>query len=300
MPQHTHAHPQVVSVAAHVWPTTSASSRTLSSTTNVSASAPVVSSPGCCPSPPTGTSAPKRSPPPPPLEGREAIRTVMRELIAAGYLVREKHRDADGRFSTIQTIYEVPGTPPGETPEPPTPRKAKVGRARDGKTGAFTKNPSPRTETNNNPPAPQAPTSLGDALATVSSSEITREELKRNRQKIADLEAATLAVGLPASYSRIKPDQKRILLELIDRHGIDALAQAAVRAHRPENPTMHVHGWIRLWQAMSASGATRKDETPSPAQYNSAKCPDCDDIGMVMNENDLGVRCHCRTTRAAA
>ncbi|WP_072814253.1 hypothetical protein [Rhodococcus zopfii] len=233
-----------------------------------------------------------------PLEGREAIRTVMRELIAAGYLVREKHRDADGRFSTIQTIYEVPGTP-GETPEPPTPRKAKVGRARDGKTGAFTKNPSPRTETNNNP-APQAPTSLGDALATVSSSEITREELKRNRQKIADLEAATLAVGLPASYSRIKPDQKRILLELIDRHGIDALAQAAVRAHRPENPTMHVHGWIRLWQAMSASGATRKDETPSPAQYNSAKCPDCDDIGMVMNENDLGVRCHCRTTRAAA
>lgn len=240
-----------------------------------------------------------------PREGREAIRTAMRELAELGYLVREKVRTKEGHWITVQTVYEEPVTST-PTPTPPTPRKAKVGRPRDGKTGAFTKNPSPRTETNNNP-APQAPTSLGDAIESVSSSEIAREELKRNRGKITELEAATLAAGLPASYSRIKPEQKKILLDLIDRHGTEPLVQAAVRAHRPSNPTMHVNGWLRLWQALSASQGGRKDETPGPPPMSEVRgdngCGNCEHgwvLGPDQRPLDPAVRCTHNATGAAA
>ncbi|MCK8675013.1 replication protein [Rhodococcus sp. HM1] len=239
-----------------------------------------------------------------PREGREAIRSTMRELVELGYLIREKVQDEQGRWSTIQTVYEEP-RPSGDTPAPPKPRKSNSGQARDGKTGAFTKDGSPRTETNNNP-APQAPTSLVDALESVSSSEIAREELQRNADNIAELEAATLAEGLPATYAGIKPTQKTELLELIDRHGVDTLVQAAVRAHRPENPTMHVHGWIRLWKALSARPA-RTGETSGPPPMSEVRGDnDCDNCehGWVLGPDrrpiEPAVRCACRTTTQAA
>lgn len=237
-----------------------------------------------------------------PAEGREAIRTAMRELVELGYLVREKYRDERGRCYTIQTVYEEPGTSGNPSPEP-KPRKSNSGQARDGKTGAFTKDGSPRTETNNN--TGQALTSLGAELESVSSSEIAREELQRNADNIAALAAATLAAGLPASYARIKPAQKTILLELIDRHGVDALVQAAEKAHRSENPTMHVHGWIRLWQSLSASRAARKDETPGPPPMSEVRgdngCGDCVH-GWVVGPDRLPVEPAVRCThgRAAA
>lgn len=218
-----------------------------------------------------------------PREGREAIRTAMRELEQLGYLVREKVQDERGRWATIQTVYEEPATG-GSTPPDPKPRKSDSGEANPGELGALTKDGSLRTETNHHP-TPRAAAPLGDVFGAVSSSQIAKDELRHNRQKIADLEAATLAAGLPASYARIQPAQKTEILRLIDVHGVDALVATAAAAHRPTNPTMHVHGWLRLWQAMPTSRAAAAPAT---------KCDRCDEYGWLPDDEDgRAVMCPC-------
>jgi hypothetical protein len=43
-------------------------------------------------------------------EGREAIRTAMRELEQVGYLARKKQQDARGHWETVCVVHEVPKT----------------------------------------------------------------------------------------------------------------------------------------------------------------------------------------------
>lgn len=45
-------------------------------------------------------------------EGETAVRRILKELAAAGYLVRERKRDDLGQFYTETTLYEVPPEPP--------------------------------------------------------------------------------------------------------------------------------------------------------------------------------------------
>lgn len=216
-----------------------------------------------------------------PCEGRTAVRTAMRELAEHGYLVREKVQNELGQWATIQTVYEEPVTVDTTPPEPKT-RKSTSGQPRDGQTGAFTKDGSPRTETNNNPARVETEPPA-DNVETKSSSwmdeleEKTRAHIEESKRKLADLEAATLAAGLPASYAKIKPQQKGQLDALITLHGIDALVAAAKRVHRDENPTMHVHGWIRLWLAMPVP---RTSPTSGPSLIDD--CDLCDEYAWVL------------------
>ncbi|CRK49541.1 conserved hypothetical protein [Rhodococcus sp. RD6.2] len=122
-------------------------------------------------------------------------------------------------------------------------------------------------------------------------SEKVQEIQTADAAKLADLEAATLVAGLPASYARTKAAQRGEILARIDLHEIPALVDAAKRAHRPENPTMHVHGWLRLWEAMPLPRTTR------PAV---ALCGECVEGLIEDAETGLPVRrCSCRAAAVA-
>ena len=228
-----------------------------------------------------------------PREGREAIRTAMRELVELGYLVREKIQDERGRWYTVQTVYEEPVTSDDPSPDP-GPRKSVSGDAASGELGALTSTDHQglaQTTT----ASPQVSTSRADVAETMSSSEISHDDTPHTDERIAALEASTLDVGLPASYRRIGTAQRATILDLIDRHGIAELTQAAVRAHRPESPTMHVHGWLRLWQALPAPRRAITEHRD--------RCRDCEGTGFVLAEidgDDVAVRCQCRTRQVAA
>lgn len=61
-------------------------------------------------------------------EGRDAIRTALQELEDAGYLVREKRQDSQGRWATQQVIYDRPHleAEPALFPAPTTDYQASV------------------------------------------------------------------------------------------------------------------------------------------------------------------------------
>lgn len=197
-----------------------------------------------------------------PTEGRDAVRSAMRELVDAGYLVVEKVQDERGRWATFQTIYEQP-----HSHARPKPEKSTLGATDVGQPGLSTKNGFlPRKETYN------------DVVSSAPKSDPKHQKL------IDALEAATSRAGLVASYARIKPQQHAEIVALATAHGIDALVTSARNAHRHANPTMHVHGWLRLWRAL-----------PIPRPALPATCGQCDEYGWLPDdEQGRAVRCACR------
>lgn len=218
-----------------------------------------------------------------PREGREAVRTAMRELVELGYLVRERVQNERGQWSTIQTVYEEP-----VTDLEPAPRKSTSGDADSGESGAFTKDGSRRTETNNT--ARKAVASRVKVLGTeMLLSDAAHEELAKNTTGYDELVRACMDAGLVASFEHVKPAQKAEILSLIDVHGVGALVGCARSLHRDTNPTLYAQGWLRAWKAMPLPRAT-----PSPAHVRAPKCSACEGTRFVLNANDEAVPCGCR------
>jgi len=157
-----------------------------------------------------------------PKEGRDAIRSALRELAELGYLIREKIQNERGQWITIQTIYEDPVT--GPTPEKPT-----CGAADNGKPGDLLSTDLPKKKTNTTP-----------RVATASLS-----------PTVAGLAEACREAGLSAIFTYIKPEVAAAMEALIETHGVPKLVATAKAAHRPANPMRYAQAWLPLWQGLA-------------------------------------------------
>ena len=194
-----------------------------------------------------------------PKEGRDAIRSALRELAELGYLIREKIQNERGQWTTIQTIYEEPHVQPG--PENPTRGNADIGES-----GGLLSTDSPRTETNR--------------TSQVSNASQSPE--------VARLAAACKQSGLTATFAYLRPDSVAAIEALIATHGVPTLVTAAKAAHRPSDPMRYAHAWLPMWQGLSV---------PRIRPAKCGECDEYG--WLPDDAHGRAVRCPCRTPQAA-
>lgn len=220
-------------------------------------------------------------------DGRDAIRSAMRELADLGYLVRTKMQDPEtGHWSTTSTIYEEPIIEADDS-DLPGPDNLIPGSASVGRCGALPSTDSPRTDTNQ--PSRKAKASPVDAEVVVDAPKIEKPNTEQ-LQLVDGLAAASQKAGLTATWKYLKPHNVTAIAALVEIHGVPALVAHVKALHNAVNPTRYASGWIPMWTEM-----------PLPKAALAPKCDECDEYGWLP-ENDLGeaVKCGCRTRSTGA
>lgn len=222
-------------------------------------------------------------------DGRDAVRSAMRELADLGYIIREKVQDPEtGRWSTTSTVYEEPRTAADDSdspgPENPTPGVPVAGNL-----GAIPSTDSQRTNTNQ--PLLEADISRADARSTqkpvVVDSPKTENLNTDQLAKLDQLATACHKAGLTATFQFLKPDKALEIVGLVDTHGVQALVAHVHALHNPINATRYASGWIPMWREMAL-----------PKAALPPKCDTCDEYGWLPDNADgQAVKCPCRTPR---
>lgn len=104
-------------------------------------------------------------------EGREATRTAMKELIAAGYVGRVRRQGEGGRWVTELVVYSVAQQP---TPGRPTPENPTVGR------------PTPGEPTPGNPTAGRRSSADRSSAGRASIEKTNKKTNKKNREELRE------------------------------------------------------------------------------------------------------------------
>ena len=217
-------------------------------------------------------------------DGRDSVRSAMREMEAFGYLVRNRVQDDRGRWHTIQTIFEDPL----DLSVTPGPEKSSVGGTDVEEPGSKPSTDLQRTKTNQ--PSRKASTS---PVETVQQSVVVDEpEIEKPTTAqlalVDELAAACQKAELTATFRYLKPHNITAIAALVETHGVPALVAHVKALHNPINATRYASGWIPMWKEM-----------PLPKAALAPKCDECDEYGWLP-DNELGeaVKCDCRTRSA--
>lgn len=249
-------------------------------------------------------------------EGRDAMRTAVRELKQVGYIVSTRRQDARGRWITETEVtddpaYELPGSPlpDGETTpvSPPAPTGVSAGRTDDGFSGVgepgvgesgSNKNTEINTEKNTSSPYPSssAPPSAVEACTK-------EEEEKKKKQQQEEAAERLVASALrfwDSAHTRPSAPTRRTLVarvaqELAAGADPDAVLAELVRDLHPSQ----ARSAVRVVMARTrVPGWAQGGETPARLMANvrPAWCGVCDEatrhrVEVRADGRDQVVRC---------
>ena len=206
-------------------------------------------------------------------DGRDAIRSAMREMEVLGYLVRNRVQDDRGRWHMIQTIFEDPA----ETSVTPGPEKSSTGGTDVEESGTLPRIDSQRTETNQ-------PSCKVKAKPVVVNSPKNQKPNSEQLALVDKLAAASQKAGLTATWRHLKPHNITAIAALVETHGVPALVAQVKALHNPVNPTRFASGWIPMWNEMPRGIAA----------LSWTSCGHCGPTGWLNDDPSLG-RCQCWT-----
>ena len=200
-------------------------------------------------------------------EGRDAIRSALKELRDANYLHLEKMRNPDGTFTTVQVIYDRPTTFPQVAPE--TGNQASENQASDSQASIEVKKRKKEKK-----------------ISSSSDDDGFTEFWKLYPRK----------VGKGGAERAWKVAIKKASKETI----LDGLATyQAIRAGEDETYTAHPTTWLNQerWADEMTNPETPQPETPQPNIPTWVPCDQCAG-GWVYETDDQGYEyarpCICR------
>lgn len=201
-------------------------------------------------------------------DGRDAIRSALREMEAAGYLVRQRRRIGEGRIVTDSVLYEVPPNaenpplPETENPSsvPPAVTPEIAGQTDDGSTDvgepAVNRRTGGREVLKDFLPAPPAekPQALID---------LAKPRTPRPRDPIWD--ALMAAVGCQPSTKSERGAWNAAVKQLreVEASAGDVEARCAEYRRRWPGATLSPAALVKHWSALGVPGPVSGDDVVS-------------------------------------